>query len=243
MPIQVTRETRRASKINQIDDSLTQMKGQNIIKINIPDLEKVDKHMREAIHSEYNAQIIDSDIFIKCDGKHKEDIQAELLISARVHNPTWSVSLNTICVVGGNSYQPDVGIWFRAPTYAQCHNPIVNSCPPPNVYVEVFYNRDPDRSNALRRINNVRLINPAIEFIGICLPDSARPYNQNPFPRAVSVPAIQQQNQRPHQAPYLIHWDANQTPVYYIMNWNEHLLLRCGWALEFNSVLSIISRH
>ncbi len=41
------------------------MKGQNIIKINISDLEKVDKHIHEAIHSNYNAQIIDSDIFIK----------------------------------------------------------------------------------------------------------------------------------------------------------------------------------
>ncbi|CAI2181352.1 4580_t:CDS:2, partial [Funneliformis geosporum] len=112
------------------------MQGQNIVKINIPDLEKVDKHIREVIHSNYNAQIIDSDIFIKCDGKNKEDIQLELAFSARVHNPTWSVSLNTICVAGGNSYQPDIGIWFQKPTYAQRNSPIVNRCPPPNVYIE-----------------------------------------------------------------------------------------------------------
>ena len=41
------------------------MKGQNIIKINISDLEKVDKHIYETIHNNYNAQIIDDDIFIK----------------------------------------------------------------------------------------------------------------------------------------------------------------------------------
>ena len=41
------------------------MQGQNIVKINIPELEKVNKHIREAIHSNYNAQIIDGDIFIK----------------------------------------------------------------------------------------------------------------------------------------------------------------------------------
>ena len=41
------------------------MEGQNVIKINIPDLEKVDNHIRETIHSNYNAQIIDGDIFIK----------------------------------------------------------------------------------------------------------------------------------------------------------------------------------
>ena len=41
------------------------MQGQNIVKINIPELDKVDKHVREAIHSVYNAQIIDNDVFIK----------------------------------------------------------------------------------------------------------------------------------------------------------------------------------
>ena len=41
------------------------MQGRNIVKINIPELDKVDKNVREAIHSEYNAQIIDNDIFIK----------------------------------------------------------------------------------------------------------------------------------------------------------------------------------
>ena len=30
-----------------------------------PELDKVDKRVREAIHNEYNAQIIDNDIFIK----------------------------------------------------------------------------------------------------------------------------------------------------------------------------------
>ena len=81
-----------------------------------------------------------------------------------------------------------------------------------------------------------------VEFIGIALPDSAQPFSQNPFPGAVTVPATEQQDQRLYQGPYVIHWDATQTPVYYIMNWNEHLVLRCGWVLEFNLVLSIISR-
>ena len=42
-----------------------QTRGQNIVKISIPELDKVDAHVREAIHNEYNAQIIDNDIFIK----------------------------------------------------------------------------------------------------------------------------------------------------------------------------------
>ncbi|CAI2184602.1 3234_t:CDS:2 [Funneliformis geosporum] len=123
MPIQVTRETRQASKINQIfakiDDSLMQMQGQNIIKINIQDLEK---------------------------------------------------------------------------------------CPPPNVYIEI-----------VGRITNVQRTHRAVEFIGIALPNSTNRFHQNPFPGVFTVPATQQQNQRPEQAPYIINWDANQTLIYYIM--------------------------
>ena len=104
--------------------------------------------------------------------------------------------------------------------------------------MQVFYNQDPDRSNALVRIANVH---HAVEFIGIALPTSNNRFRQNPFPGAFTVPATQQRNQRPNQAPYIIHWDANQNPIYYIMNWNEHLPLRCGWTLEFNLVLGIIS--
>ena len=26
------------------------------------------------------------------------------------------------------------------------------------------------------------------------------------------------------EAPYLIHWNANNIPVYYIMDWNKHFL-------------------
>ncbi|CAG8517322.1 9021_t:CDS:1 [Paraglomus occultum] len=47
-------------------------------------------------------------------------------------------------------------------------------------------------------------------------------------------------NNRPSQAPYLIHWNVNNNPVYCkIDSWNEHLVLRCGWTLEFNMVLSL----
>ena len=108
--------------------------------------------------------------------------------------------------------------------------------------MQVFYNQNPDRSNALGRIANVQRTRRAAEFIGIALPYSNRPFDQNPFPGTVTVPVTQQQNQRPSQAPYIIHWDANQNPVYYIMNWNEHLPLRCGWTLEFNDVLSMLAR-
>ena len=107
--------------------------------------------------------------------------------------------------------------------------------------MQVFYNQNPDRSNALGRIANVQRTHRAVEFIGIALPNSNNRFRQNSFPGAVTVLATQQRNQRPNQAPYIIHWDANQNPIYYIMNWNEHLPLRCGWTLEFNDVLSMLA--
>ncbi|CAI2192736.1 10721_t:CDS:2, partial [Funneliformis geosporum] len=215
--IQVTRETRQAFKIKQIftniNESLTRKRDQNIVKIHIPGLDKVDKYVREAIHNEYNAQIIDNDIFIRYDGGNKENIHCELRNSARTHNPIWYATPNMICVAGGNDYRPDVGVWFQRPTFLQRQNPIVHQRPPPNVWIEVFFNEDPDRQNVLDRIARVQQIH-VIEFVRIALPQLSGPYRQNPFPAGASTHVIPEndQNARPSRAPYLIYWDVNDTP-------------------------------
>ena len=106
--------------------------------------------------------------------------------------------------------------------------------------MQLFYNQEPDRGYALNRISLVQRNNPTIEFVGIALPQLSQAYRQNPNPGAVSVHVTPENNQnvRPSQAPYLIHWDVNNTPVYYRINWNEHLTLRCGWVLQLNLVLN-----
>ena len=102
----------------------------------------------------------------------------------------------------------------------------------------MFFNNT-DRDYALDKIAFVQRTYPRIEFVGICLPDSAVPYLPNPNPGVASTPEIPQNN-RPGRAPYLIHWDVNNNPVYYkIARWNEHLVLRCGWTLQFNMILNI----
>ena len=102
----------------------------------------------------------------------------------------------------------------------------------------MFFNNT-DRDNALYKIAFVQSFYPRIEFIGIGLPDSTIPYLPNPSPGTPSSPATPQ-NSQPSQAPYLIHWDVNNNPVYYkIDSWNEHLVLRCGWTLEFNMILNM----
>jgi len=101
----------------------------------------------------------------------------------------------------------------------------------------VFFNNT-DRDNALDKIAFVQRIYPRIEYVGICLPNSAIPYLPNPNPGVASTPAVAQSSIP--GAPYLIHWNVNNNPVYYkIARWNEHLVLRCGWTLQFNMVLSI----
>jgi len=103
----------------------------------------------------------------------------------------------------------------------------------------VFFNEDSDRQNALYRVARVQQTH-VIEFVGICLPQLSGPYRRNPFPAVASTHVIpaNNQNARPSRAPYLIHWDVNNTPVYYRINWNEHLTLRCGWVLQLNLVLN-----
>ncbi|CAG8500888.1 6386_t:CDS:2 [Diversispora eburnea] len=57
---------------------------------------------------------------------------------------------------------------WDAPTFAQSSRPIVNSCPPPNVRIEVFHNKDPDRSHALSK------------YVGIAIPYAINPFYPNP---------------------------------------------------------------
>ncbi|EXX66923.1 uncharacterized protein OCT59_011219 [Rhizophagus irregularis] len=145
--------------------------------------------------------------------------------------------------MAGNDYKPDVGVWFQRLTYQQLHNPIANACLPPNVYIEVFYNRDPNRQRAFDKLPVIQQNFPAIEFVRIALPDSQGPFRQNPNPGVASVPSTPENppNVRTNRAPYFIYWNGTNA-TYYKFNWNEHLVLGCGWTLELNNVLGSISR-
>lgn len=100
----------------------------------------------------------------------------------------------------------------------------------------MFFDKDPDRRNALDRINHCQQNWNGIEYVGIAIPETIR---QNPNPRQAST-AVVQQNNRPDQPPYVIHWDINDNPVHFTYGWNNHLVLRCGWRLNFNIILNEI---
>ncbi|CAG8584786.1 2856_t:CDS:2 [Diversispora eburnea] len=245
----VTRETRQTSQINMIFayidkslESLVPEKKEDVAKISLSDYKLDNINICEAIHERYNAEIIGKNLFIKYDGYDKEEIHYQLTNSARTHNPNWGVNSNVICVVGGDNFRPDIGIWFRKPTFAQRSRPIANSCPPPNVWIEVFYNREPDRSHALSKIDLIQQHLTNIEYVGIAIPYAVNPIHQNQNPWTVTTPATPTP-EMPARAPYIIHLrDVNSIPVYYRMDWNEHLVLRCDWRIEFNIVLNVISQ-
>lgn len=237
-----TRVTRHTSMINQIDELLQEQeqRDKDIVKISLDiDMSKIDEHVLEAIHDKYVAEIIDNDIFIKYDGVLKERVHVALVVSAMAHNQNWTVVSKGMCVVAGNQYLPDVCVWFRALTRRQQQYPIISRCPPPNVWVEVFYDKDPDRSNALNKITRVHRQRPNIEFVGVALPNNLNRFGRNQNPGAASTAAV------PHNGvpgtPYLIHWNANFNRVYYSLDWNLHVVLRCGWTIEFNHILRILA--
>ncbi|PKC58632.1 hypothetical protein RhiirA1_427565 [Rhizophagus irregularis] len=171
-------ETRQAfGMVNE--ELLEQVQKDDVVEINLPELgmNEADVHVLEAIHSIYIADRIGNKLLFKV---------------------TWFVESNITCCVGRTELQPDVGIWIIPPTQAQCINPIVNRCPPPDVWIEVFFDRDPDRSNAINSINHCKRFRNGIEYVGIAIPEITR---QNSNPAQASTAVVRQSN-RPNQPPY-----------------------------------------
>ena len=77
-------------------------------------------------------------LLFKFNGGIKAEIHYKLTSSLNQQlPPTWWTQIDTICVVNGNQYRPDVGGWNPKPTRNQRLNPIINLCPPPLLWIEV----------------------------------------------------------------------------------------------------------
>ncbi|CAB4426773.1 unnamed protein product [Rhizophagus irregularis] len=224
----------------KIDELLKKAQKDDIVEIDLPDelsMNKADAHVLEIIHMIYSADRIENKLFIKYDGLNKERIHYKLVNSAKTFNPVWYSASNGICVIGGAECQSDTGIWFIRPTQAQRTHPIINQCPPPDVWIEVFFNKDLDQSNAINKVNYCQRFWTGTEYLGICIPETTF-QNSNP---AQASTAVVQQNNRPNQPPYGIYWDANENPpVYFTYTWNNHFNFACGWRIDFNIVLNEI---
>ena len=102
--------------------------------------------------------------------------------------------------------------------------------------MQVFFNRSPDRSNAINKIDLIHRDYPQIEFFGIALSYFATPFHAPPNQRPTNTTHANIAPARP-RAPYMMHWDGNHNPIYYEMGWDLHVTLRCGLIVDFNIVL------
>ena len=102
----------------------------------------------------------------------------------------------------------------------------------------MYYNRNPDRSHAVDKIDLVHTIHPNIEFLGIALPFSEVPFHLPPDQRPGNTAHANVALTQPSRAPYMVHWDINHNPIYYRMDWDRHITLRCGFIVDFNMVLN-----
>ncbi|RHZ52096.1 hypothetical protein Glove_465g61 [Diversispora epigaea] len=235
-------------KFDEIRDRIEQeLKGHDagIVKVKFPVKELGKLKVREEIHNAFNAEIIGDNLFIKYNSGGKEVIHVKLVYSftnqCENQEKNWLASNNTMCVVGERrEFRPDVGVWFQKPTFPQMIKPLVSLCPHPNVWIEVFYNYEKDRNHAFENINWLKRNTIGVEFVAIAIPHAVTPFHSNPEPEAGMTQAISQLT-RPTRAPYICHWDSNYNEIWYRMEWNRYIALRCGLVIEFNIVLNVLS--
>ncbi|CAG8631382.1 10830_t:CDS:2, partial [Diversispora eburnea] len=243
--IQDNAESKTISQIeNEVNAELRGMHDVDMIELELPEIKAKDKKrdkILEAIHDIFNAEIIDNKLFIKFDGGIKSEIHKKVMNSLDQQLPAWWNQIDNICVVNGNQYRPDVGGWNLKPTIDQRGSPIINSCPPPNLWIEVTYDRHGDRNNAINKITRIQPHCPNTEFVIIVvpIPTTEHPFPQNKKPGVASKVA-KLKTVRPY-APYLGHWPVGNTVRWYKMKWNRHLVLGCGANIDFNDILQVLT--
>ncbi|CAJ0857626.1 14024_t:CDS:2 [Entrophospora sp. SA101] len=96
----------------------------------------------ETIHNIYQAERIDNILFIKFDGFVKGETHMALLYSLD-QQLTWDFLIDTISVVNGNEFRPDIGGWRQRPTR---NLGAIGECPQKQevyaqTYTTYFFNR------------------------------------------------------------------------------------------------------
>ncbi|RIB19640.1 hypothetical protein C2G38_1252484 [Gigaspora rosea] len=173
----------------------------------------------------------------------KEEIHFVLNVSLRQQLPGWWVQIDVVSVVNRNEFRPDVGGWNTRPTRQQRIAPIINSSPPPLLWIEVTFNKTNDRDNALNKISYLQPYCPNTEFVLISIPFGSSPFQTNPNPGVNSVVATAPSADRPSSAPYLGHWAVGagfNAVQWHKMQWNGHIILGCGACIYFNDVLTCL---
>ncbi|CAG8796441.1 35584_t:CDS:2 [Gigaspora margarita] len=84
--------------------------------------------------------------------------------------------------------------------------PIINSSPPPFLWIEVTFNKTNDRDNALNKILYFKPYCSNTKFVLISISFGTSSFQTNPNPGVNSVVVAAPRADRPSKAPYLGHW-------------------------------------
>ncbi|CAG8546889.1 1533_t:CDS:2, partial [Scutellospora calospora] len=156
----------------------------------------------EAIHNIFQAERIDDKLFIKFNGGMKGEIHLALNDLLRQQLPGWLVLNDVVSVVNRNKFRPDIGGWNIRPTRQQKIAPIINSSPPPLLWIEMTSDHD----HSLHKISYVQPYCSNTEFVLIVIPFGTSPFQTNPNPDVDSVVATVPKATRPSRVLYLGHW-------------------------------------
>ncbi|CAG8549159.1 8980_t:CDS:2, partial [Racocetra fulgida] len=133
-------------------------------------------------------------------------------------------------IIDGNLF-----IKFDGGVKERIHRRIANSCEAqkPEWFTEVNMicmvrnsQLRPDVGIWFRTPTHAQMIEPIANF---CPPPDIwieNPISPNPHPGS-TITSATSQIIRPYRAPYVIYWDLNGNLIYYIMDWNLNLTLRC----------------
>ncbi|GES84940.1 hypothetical protein GLOIN_2v1848977 [Rhizophagus clarus] len=226
---------------------------QNVVKFSLPQLDpKVHFYVLDSIYTEFKADRIDDDLYIKFGSGEKESVHTELQDLLREQLPGWWSRRTAACVVRGNEYYPDIGSWQNEPSQKQQRFPIAFNCPPPQImldlhfHLKVAYNVTNDRERALRKIRSNKFYCRETEFIVIVIPHSMRPHHKNPSPESDSEEVGMPLGSRPSKAPYIGYWSSRATfeaVSWHDIVWNKHLSIGYDVRIYFNDILKCLTEH
>jgi len=242
-PQRVLTKTQPSEVLTEIEELLKNVSEQvDYLEVKLPNnLEKDKKFLEELFSIVKNAERVDDLLFIHIDGGTKEQTHLNVNNSLTGQLGGWWVYPKVMCTVNGNQYEPDVGAWQNTPTVAQRRKPIVNPCPAPDVWIEVIYNNQWDRTRNLQKIATlIPLIGANTEFVLIALPTGLSLHAANPNPGGAIVAANPVLANRPNRAPYVGYWNvgvAYAAAQWFKVRWNQQLALNCGAQLRFNGIL------
>jgi len=229
--------------IADINEKITEAVNRcEVAKISLPQISSQSRlSVLEAIHNVFQVERIGDNLLIKFDSGEKEEIHDALRSSLRGQFPNWWIQTRVTCSVNGNEYLPDVGAWRRRPSSKQRRFPVVYSCPPPLIWIEVVYNTANDRDRAL---GNIQLNKPychETEFVIVVLPYGKEFQQKNTNLGSDSVEVGAPLKSCPSRAPYIGYWPSHEPfnkVHWHKIVWNQHLSIGHNVCINFNDILN-----